>query len=317
MFRIFRPVTHSAKLLVINKPYHFKGYLLCFFFCWISGNAVAFTGYRDSVRRSTLEDAAAYLRTMPKLDSSIFWPHIKPDYFLENLNLYVEKPDYTFESRNTNFCGYTALSLVTLDHDPLGFVKLLIQLYKEGKAKMGRAALEPSAAVRGMAGNLKYKGMLDINPATQMWFLTLADHFKGYLNLFNKRYDRGDENRMWAATNFAKFNRMLRKLFDWKVQARGADLIRPSVDDLYTFLKEKSGKGTVFLYLNNRLLYKKKHVATRFGIPTHYVLLVDIQKDNNVIHITYSDGGRKTSQQISPELLKKITYGITFCTERK
>ncbi|MBN8676460.1 MAG: hypothetical protein J0L56_20195 [Chitinophagales bacterium] len=304
-------------LLHIKRPHLITGYLLCFLFCWITAPVFAFNANKDSARNSTLEDAAEYLRTLPKLDSSYFWPNVKPGYLLENLRLYVQRPAYAFESRNTNFCGYTALSFVTLDHDPLGFVKLLVQLYKEGKAQMGRAVLEPSEAVRNMAGNLKYKGMLDINPATQMWFLALADHFKGYLNFFNKRYDRGDENRLWAATNFAKFNRMLRKLFDWKVQARGADLVRPSVDDLYTFLKEKSGKGTVFLYLNNRLLYKKKHVATRFGIPTHYVLLVDIQKENNVIHITYSDGGRKTSQQISPELLKKITYGITFCTERK
>ena len=301
-----------------SKWQHFlNDWLLCLFFSCITVPVAAFRGNSDSTRNSTLEDAANYLRTLPKPDSSIFWPNIKPEYLLENLKLYVQRPAYAFESRNTNFCGYTALSFVTLDHDPLGFVKLLVQLYKEGKAQMGRAVFEPSEAVRQMAGNLKYKGMLDINPATQMWFLTLADHFKGYLNFFNKRYDRGDENKLWAATNFAKFNRMLRQLFDWKVQGRGADLIRPTVDDLYVFLEKKLKKGTVFLYLNNRLLYKKRHVATRFGIPTHYVLLLDISRENDTIHITYTDGGRKTSQQISTGLLKKIIYGITFCTERK
>ncbi len=300
-----------------KSPFYLKKCFLCFLFFWSTVPSFGFTGNTDSTRNSTLEDAAEYLRTLPKPDSSIFWPNIRPEYLLENLQLYVQRPAYAFESRNTNFCGYTALSFVTLDHDPLGFVKLLVQLYKEGKAQMGRAVFEPSEAVRNMAGNLKYKGMLDINPATQMWFLTLADHFKGYLNLFNKRYDRGDENRMWAATNFAKFNRMLRRLFDWKVEARGADLVRPSVDDIYTFLEKKLKKGTVFLYLNNRLLYKKKHVATRFGIPTHYVLLLDISHENDIVHITYTDGARKTSQQISTGLLKKIIYGITFCTERK
>lgn len=299
-----------------KKLHHFKAGTLCFFFCWITFPLFACNNNTDSARNSTLEDAANYLRTLPKLDSSIFWPNIRPGYLLENLHLYVQRPAYAFESRNTNFCGYTALSFVTLDHDPLGFVKLLIQLYKEGKAQMGRTVFEPSEAVRSMAGNLKYKGMLDINPATQMWFLTLADHFKGYLNLFNKRYDRGDENKLWAATNFAKFNRMLRRLFDWKVQARGADLIRPSVDDIYVYLEKRLKKGMVFLYLNNRLLYKKKHVATRFGIPTHYVLLLDISRKDDIIHITYTDGGRTTHQQVSTGLLKKIIFGITFCTNR-
>lgn len=302
--------------LHIKHLYSFREYLLCFLLVWITLPSFAMNSDIDSTRNSTLEDAAEYLRTLSKPDSSIFWPNIKPEYLLENLQLYVQRPAYAFESRNTNFCGYTALSFVTLDHDPLGFVKFLVQLYKEGKAKMGQAVFEPSEAVRNMAGNLKYKGMLDINPATQMWFLTLADHFKGYLNLFNKRYDRGDENKLWAATNFAKFNRMLRKLFDWKVEARGADLIRPSVDDLYSFMEKKLKKGTVFLYLNNRLLYKKKHVATRFGIPTHYVLLLSISRKNDNIHISYTDGGRTTHQQISMGLLKKIVFGISFCTNR-
>jgi hypothetical protein len=167
-----------------------------------------------------------------------------------------------------------------------------------------------------MAGSLKYKGILDINPATQMWLLTMADHFKGYLNILNHRYQPGDENTVWASTNFAKFNRMLRKLFNWKVKARGADLVRPSIGDLPAFLEERMKTGTVFLYLNNRLLYKKRHVATRMGIPTHYVVLKHISREGDKINILYMDGGRKTMQQISPALLKKIVYGITWCTNK-
>jgi hypothetical protein len=235
---------------------------------------------------------------------------------MENLNLYVSDPLYAFENKNTNFCGYTAISFVTFEKDPVGFVKFILQLYKEGKASMGNVLFEPSLAVRKIAGNLKYKSMLDINPATQMWFLTLADHFKGYLNIFNRRYQPGDENTVWASTNFAKFNRMLRKLFNWKVRARGADLVRPPVGDLHTYLEERLKSGTVFLYLNNRLLYKKKHVGTRMGIPTHYVVLKHISMENDQINILYMDGGRKTLQQISPALLKKIVFGITWCTNK-
>jgi hypothetical protein len=279
----------------------------------------AAAGNGDSSRSSssTMQDAIAYLRTISRVDSSAFWPNVSPGYFLDNLNQYISNPLYAFESKNTNFCGYTAISFFILQEDPLGFIKFMMTLYKDGKAKIGKAEIEPGRRVREMAGNLKYKGTLDINPATQMWFLSLADHFKGYLNTFNKRFHAGDENTLWASTNFAKFNRMLRRLFDLKVKARGADLIRPTMPDLYGYIHEKWQTGTVFLYLNNRLLYKKKHVATRLGIPTHYVLLQSISRqEDGTINIMYIDGGRKTLQQIEPGLLKKIVFGITYCTKK-
>jgi hypothetical protein len=289
--------------------------ILCLAITWYSGNT--FASPPDSIR-STIQEAIEYLNSQPQLDSSASWPNISPVYFRENLDQYLNDPLHAFESKYTNFCGYTAISFATIRHDPLGFIKFMLQLYKDGKAKMGDAMIEPSKAVRDWAGKLKYKGTLDINPATQMWFMSLADHFKGYLNLFNKRYDPGDENRMWASTNFAKFNRMLRKLLGWKVHGRGADLVRPPINDLYGFIEDKLTKGTVFLYLNNRLLYKKKHVSvTRKGIPTHYVLLESISKYENKINIVYVDGGRKTLQQVDPWLLQKIIFGITWCTEKK
>ena len=302
--------------LVPDQSVTFKKFILCVLFSWYAFTMRAATQTADSSHISTLKDAAEYLKKIPKPEASSFWPNVNPQYFLDNLNMYVKKPAYAFESSNTNFCGYTAISFITLDHDPLGFVKGLVKLFKEGKLQMGQAILTPSEAVRKMAGRIKYKGMLDINPATQMWFLTLADHFKGYLNFFNKRYDAGDENKMWAATNYAKFNRMLRQLFDWKVHPRGADLVRPNISDLFNYLDKKLKTGTVFLYLNNRLLYKKRHVSTRFGIPTHYVVLLNIRKENELINITYMDGRRKTFQQISPGLLNQIVYGVTHCNNR-
>ena len=302
--------------LVPDQSVTCKKIILCILLNWSAFTINAANQTEDSSHTSTLKDAAEYLKKIPKLEASTFWPNVNPQYFLDNLNMYVKKPAYAFESSNTNFCGYTAISFITLDHDPLSFVKGLLKLYKEGKLQMGQAILTPSEAVRKMAGRIKYKGMLDINPATQMWFLTLADHFKGYLNFFNKRYDEGDENSMWAATNYAKFNRMLRQLFDWKVHPRGADLVRPNINDLFIYLEKKLKAGTVFLYLNNRLLYKKRHVSTKFGIPTHYVVLLNITKENELINITYMDGRRKTFQQISPGLLHQIVYGVTHCINR-
>jgi hypothetical protein len=59
-------------------------------------------------------------------------------------------------------------------------------------------------------------------------------------------------------------------------------------------------------------LYKKNHVVTRFGIPTHFVLLLDIQEaEAGKINIIYWDYGKMTLQQVNSRLLKKIIFGIT------
>lgn len=273
---------------------------------------------KDSLEITSMRDAVHYLDSIQRLDSSAIWPNVDPELFLQNLRHFAIKPLNFYEGKSTNFCSYSALTYLPLRYDPLGFSKFMVTLYLTGEAKYGKVWFRPSKEVRHEAGLLKYKGALDISPAGQMWFLVLADHFKGYLNFFNKHFDKGDENRLWAATNFAKFNRMLRKLFYLKSRARGSDLLRPWMGNRFNYLVRQKKKGIVFLYLNNRLLYNKKHAAGKIGIPTHYVLLMDIYKANNgKIDIVYWDYGRKTLQQLDERFLRKIIFGITTCTFRK
>jgi hypothetical protein len=273
---------------------------------------------RDTMQITTAREAIAYLDSIKHLEPSTLWPNIDPALFLENLKTFSIQPLNFYEGKTTNFCSYSALTYFPLRYDPLGFSRFMVTLYKKGTAKMGKVVFKPSEPVRMEAGLLKYKGALDLSPAGQMWFLVLADHFKGYLNFFNHHFNKGDENTLWAATNYAKFNRMLRKLFYLRTRARGADLMRPWVGDRFEYLQKQLKKGIVFVFLNNRLLYKKKHVAARFGVPTHYILLLDIYKtteDN--INIIYWDYGRKTLQETDEKFLRKIIYGITTCTTRR
>jgi hypothetical protein len=270
--------------------------------------------FGDSMNLSTAEEAITYLNGVGKLQRSELWPNVDPDIFMDNLRHFSTKPLNFYEGKTTNFCSYSALTYIPLRYDPLGFSKFMVTLYKTGSAKMGKITFRPGKAVRHEAGLLRYKGALDISPAGQMWFLSLSSYFKGYLNFFNRRFNKGDENTLWASTNFAKFNRMLRKLFYLKTRARGSDLIRPWIHDEYAYLQEKIKTNIVFLYLNNRLLYKKSHVVTRLGIPTHYVLLMDIYKsEDGKINVIYWDYGRKTLQQLDQSFLKQIIYGITWC----
>lgn len=288
--------------------------LILAIYCSASVHASPFIE-KDSTRISSNLQAIAFLDSISHLDSSKYWPNIDPVLFLQNLKTFATTPLKFYEGKSTNFCAYSALTYISLNYDPLGFSKFMIALYQQGKAKMGKVNFRPSKAIQKEAGLLKYKGALDISPAGQMWFLLLADHFKGYLNIFNKHFDKGDENTLWASTNLSKFNRMLRRLYPFKVHSRGSDLVRPFIKNMYGYLHEKSLQGPVFLYLNNRLLYKKQHITARFGIPTHYVLLLNIYKsDGDKINIVYWDYGKKTLQQVTPKLLKKIIYGITYCS---
>ena len=270
----------------------------------------------DTVYTSTRQEAITFIDKIQSLEPSLFWPNVKPALFLQNLKTTIYQPLSIYPGRGTNFCGYGALSYLLLQDDPLGYTKFLLQLYKDGKATFGKVVFTPSASIMKAAGTLKYKGILDIRPAEQMWFLVLADHFKGYLNIFNRKYDPGDEDRFWASVNYAKFNRMVKNLLHYKIIARGADLIRPKVGDLYENMSEKLKTGIVVLYINNRIVHKKNHVAIKLGIPTHFIILQQITKVDGLITLVYWDYGSRTLMQLSPSFLKKIVFGITYCTKQ-
>lgn len=270
----------------------------------------------DTTLTSSKAQATAYIDKITMLPKSIHWPNIKPELFLANLKSNIYNPLSIYEGSNTNFCGYAALSYLPLHYDPLGYAKFMMQLFENGEANIRNEKFLPSLAIHKAAGALVFKGTLDIRPADQLWFLCLADHFKGYLNYFNNNFQPGDEDKMWAAVNYAKFNRMIQKLYNYKVDAIGSDLIRPRVNNLFEYISEKLTTGTVFLFLDNRYLTKKQHSNFRPTIPTHFITVLDIIKTGDLITITYWDYGGKTLQQLSPAFLKKIIFGILHCTKK-
>jgi hypothetical protein len=265
---------------------------------------------------STRKEALSYLGTITKLQSSKHWINIDPNRFLENLRINVDDPLSLYAGRGTNFCSYAALSYIPLNSDPLGFVKFMLQLYKDGNATMGNVKFSPSAGILKAAGTLRFKGKMDTRHADQLWLLLLADHFKGYLNIFNRNYDPGDEDRFWAASNFAKFNRMIRKLFNYETEASGSDLIRPGKKNMINYLVNHIDSGVVFLYVNNTLLAKKDHGAKK-RLPTHFIVLNSIVLDDDRVTITYWDNGSRTLRQMSRSFFKRIVFGISVCKPKE
>jgi hypothetical protein len=262
---------------------------------------------------STKKDALEFLNTIDKNKESKFWPNIKPKLFYDNLKLNLENPESFYPGRSTNFCSYGALSYLVMQCDPLGYIKFMNELYTNGKATYNGNYFEPSAEVMKAAGALRFKGVLDIRHAEQMWFLVLADKFKGYLNIINKRYNDGDENTFWASTNLAKYNRMVRKMCHYKVECVGSDLIKPGVKDLYSYLKKRMDSSTIVtLYINNRIIHKKNHDKVKFSIPTHFIIVKEVTKENDTLTMRYWDYGGETLLQLPVRSFKKIVFGISI-----
>jgi hypothetical protein len=262
--------------------------------------------------KSSRQQAMAFLDSIKELPASAYWPYIKPEPFMQNVKAIVTNPVNIYPGNGTNFCGYGALSYLFLQDDPLGYARLLVQLYREGKADFGSVVFDPSDVIKKLAGRMRYKGVLDIHPAEQLWFLSLADHFKGYVNIFNHHYDPGDEDTFWASVNYSKFNRMVRNLLSYQVNARGGDVFRPHVGNEYDYISSKLSEGKVVLYINNRIVHKKKEVKIKLAIPTHFVVLEKIYREaDGQITIVYWDYGGKTLRQLTPAFLKRIVFGIT------
>jgi hypothetical protein len=298
--------------LIKNKKYIIYLFLTCCIHITAFANNI-----NDTTPLSTQKQALAFLDKQPELKASNFWPNVQPVLFLQNLRKNIEVPLSIYEGRSTNFCAYAALSYLPLHDDPLTYVRFMLKLYREGKAIYGIEYFEPSREIKLAAGTLTFKGELDMRPADQVWFLVLADHFKGYLNFLDKHFNTGDENKMWAAVNFSKFNRMVRNLFNYRVDAIGSDIFRPGVRDMYEYLSKRLQTGTIALFVNNLDLYKKKHTRLKVNVPTHFVILLSVEEaEDGKIAVTYWDYGFRSRQILSAKFLKKIIFGISHSLKK-
>ncbi len=291
-----------------------KWILQCFFLLILTCSTFCFLNAQNLQLNAEQKQAIAYIDSVENLNQSIYWPKVKPQSFIRNIRENVKNPLLLYAGSNTNFCGYAAMSYSCISNYPLHYVEFMMKLYINGVADFRDIQFTPSNNIKQTAGLLKFKGELDIHPADQIWFLTLADHFKGYLNWLFPKYHQDDENGFWASTNFAKFNRMIKKMCNYEVHSVGSDLIKPSIEDIPKFLNEKlASNHQVFIYLNNTVFHKKNHTAVKRRIPTHFIVLFSVTEIDDMINLVYWDYGFKTLRQISTTTFKDIVFGITWC----
>ncbi len=286
---------------------------LCFIF---SVPIRSYAQTNGTVLASNQQQALAFLKKT-KLNNNNLWESVNQQLFFQNLQRNIEHPFFLYAGRNTNFCAFAAVSYAITTKDPLGYVKFMTELYKNGKAEYAGEMYKPSEAVRKQVGLVLYEGELDRNDADQMLFFTLADHFKGYINVFHLNYKEGRELTLWGATNLAKFNNMLRATMQTEIQSIGYDLIRLKLKTPVQFLQEKLEIGDVFLYLNNRLLRRKNHGKVKRHTPTHYIVLKNITEENGMVTITYWDAGFNTKRQIELSSFKRLLYGVSWSVRKK
>lgn len=283
--------------------------LFCCFIYFIQFVAAAQT---SSGLHITKKQQALAVLQQSTLSKSSYWQNVNTELFLANLKRNIERPVFLYAGRNTNFCGYAAVGYIVLEQDPAGYVQFMLDLFKNGEASYAGVKYKPHEAVRKTAGTILYEGELDRNDADQIFFFTLADHYKGYLNVLHLNYKRDRELGLWASTNLAKFNRMLRAMMKTEIRCIGYDLVRVKQKHLVDSLQKKLKLGEVFLYLNNGVLRKKNHTKVKKHIPTHYVVLKSITEENGLITMTYWDAGFTTQRQIELKALNSILFGISW-----
>jgi hypothetical protein len=255
------------------------------------------------------QEALQLLNQMDTSKASDYWPMVEPAAFYQNVKKNILYPEKIYQGHATNFCGYAAMSVVLCRQQPQAYVRYILELYQKGETQAVGQLIKPTEAVRKTAGNLQRKGKLVINPADQLWLMSLPDQFKGYMNL-DKKYKAGDENKTWAACTLGKFNHMARDLGGYKTTSYGTDLMRPLGKNNIDFIRKEMAKGTVVLFVNSKFLHPSKFRILVLRAPTHYIIIYDIQEVDGIIELKYWDYGLKTVELMTPKRLKKMTYGI-------
>lgn len=245
-----------------------------------------------------------------RITQSSHWPHVTPEDLHRNLQENILHPERIYQGSATNFCGYAAFTYLLVKYQPEKYLVTIIDLYQNGTAVCGKQKLQPSKEIRNLVGTIAGKGKLDIHVADQLFFYTLADQVKGYLNIADKKYDPGNENTIWAATNLKKFKRMVSNMMETPVILEGGDILRPEVGNNFQYLQHQLEQGKVVLFVNSKYLYPSRNYIFKLRAPTHFIVLHKIVKHEGTYFIDYWDYGYNTFQAMDKKMFRKLIFGI-------
>jgi len=266
--------------------------------------------YHDIAARSTREQALAFVEELKGLGRSEYWPQVDPEKFVRNLHENLANPERLYQGNRTNFCGYASLTYLFLKRDPLGYATSLVELYKEGNTRCFKAVLQPSVDVRQEAGVMMDRRHLNDQHADQLWFLTLADKFKAYLNYWDDKFQTGKENTIWAAVTFNKFNRMVKEILGITTSSDYKPLVRGHPKTLVERLERGLKEGEIVLYVDKNF---KRNTWKEYLLPSHFVVLNDLQRLNaDSLTLTYWEYGSEKQMPIRIKVLYSSLRGYSI-----
>ncbi|MCU0394646.1 MAG: hypothetical protein MUF29_01955 [Chitinophagaceae bacterium] len=266
--------------------------------------------HQDMSARSTQQEALDFLDVLQGLGPSPYWPMVDPEKFVRNLRQNLVNPERLYQGKRTNFCGYASLTYLFLKRDPLGYATSLVELYREGSTRCNRVTLQPGPDVRQEAGVMMDRRHLQEQHADQLWFLTLADQFKAYLNVWDPRFQPGKENTIWAAVTFQKFNRMMEGLLGIPTISDYKPLVRGHSPNLLERLEDGLRGGEMVLYVDRNF---KRSTWKEYLLPSHFVVLTDMQPVNSdSLCLTYWDYGAIKELTIRKKVLYSSLRGYTI-----
>lgn len=266
--------------------------------------------YHDIAARSTQAEALAFVEELKGLGRSEYWPQVDPEKFVRNLHENIASPERLYQGNRTNFCGYASLTYLFLKRDPLGYATSLVELYKEGSTRCFRAILQPGIDVRQEAGVMMDRRHLNDQHADQLWFLTLADKFKAYLNYWDEKFQSGKENTIWAAVTFNKFNRMVKEILGINAMSDYKPLVRGHTKTLVERLELGLKEGEIVLYVDKNF---KRNTWKEYLLPSHFVILSDLQHLNgDSLTLTFWEYGAVKRKPIRIKVLYSSLRGYSI-----
>ncbi len=150
----------------------------------------------SSTPSSTQAQALAYTNSV-SLNQNAAWKKIDPAKFMANIVANINNADILNQGsesspgadNGTNFCGFAAACNFWIKNDPKGYAQFMVNLYNNGSATYNGVTITPEQSIMDNAGGLpqgtKYPGAirpLSENHADQAMFLSLAGHYKSYVN---------------------------------------------------------------------------------------------------------------------------------------
>ena len=240
----------------------------------------------------------------------------------EGLRKMIAEPEQINPTSLTNFCGKAPLGVLISKENPVGLAHLMIDLYDDGIGKYFNgidtvSLVLPQRMKEQMKLNISgisysYPEDQAINPVFATLAYVLTDNYNWG---WDKRYDVGDENKVWAGSTLGVERKVLDLFFGYNVQTFGSNFLSNTIN-LDKVKEAVDNKNHVYLLVNSRLLHNLSK-AGRWLIGTHYIDVrkIDFGNKGKRIKVVWWEYGKLFEQTFERSVFRRfIAGGVVFKT---